>query len=142
VTDFVVDASVAIKWFVAEPESPSAERLLDFGGRLAAPRMLMNEIASGLWKNYFRNRISREIALASLTQAEKIIESWHVDAALLPAAMKLALDLPHHVYDCIYLVLARELGTCCVSADQKLLSIAPKGLAVSLSEWNPSVIPP
>jgi predicted nucleic acid-binding protein len=137
VTDFVVDASVAIKWFVDEPDSPLAERLLDFGGRLAAPRMLMNEIASGLWKNYFRNKISRETALASLAEAEKIIESWHGDAALLTAAMGLALDLRHHIYDCIYLVLARELGTCCVSSDQKLLSIAPKGLAVSLSEWKP-----
>jgi predicted nucleic acid-binding protein len=97
VTELIVDASVAIKWFVAEPESPLAERLLEVDGRLAAPRLLMNEIASGLWKNHMRNLIDRTTALASLEQAEQIIDAWYDDALLLPQAMEMALELRHHI---------------------------------------------
>jgi predicted nucleic acid-binding protein len=38
--DLVIDESVAIKWFVAEPDSSPAEKLLEYGGRLAAPQLL------------------------------------------------------------------------------------------------------
>jgi predicted nucleic acid-binding protein len=51
--------------------------------------------------------------------------------------MQLALELPHPVYDCLYLALARRLGTSCITADRKLLSVAPAGLAVALADWPP-----
>lgn len=136
-TDYVIDASVAVKWFVQEPESDAAERLLAFDGKLAAPRILMNEVASGLWKNYFRDRIGRETLFASLGQTERVIEAWYDDAPLLQTAMEMALDLPHHIYDCIYLALARQLGTSCITSDKKLLRLAPKELAIALSDWKP-----
>lgn len=135
-TDLVVDASVAIKWFVAEPDSALAERLLEHGGRLAAPHLLMSELANGLWKNFFRERIGRETVFASLRHAEQTIEAWHADAPLLDDAMQIALELRHPIYDCVYLALARRLETACVTADGKLLSVAPAGLAVALADWT------
>ena len=135
-TEVVVDASVAIKWFVAEPDSALAEQLLERGGRLAAPQLLMSELANGLWKNFLRERIGRDTVFASLRHIERIIEAWHADAPLLDDAMKIALDLRHPVYDCIYLALAKRLNTVCVTADERLLGVAPAGLATALAKWR------
>ena len=41
------------------------------------------------------------------------------DELLLDAAIGLACDLKHPVYDCVYLALADSLGTALVTADQK-----------------------
>ena len=134
--ELVVDASVAINWFVAEPDSALAESLLEHAGRLAAPRLLMSELANGLWKNFLRQRIGRDTLFASLRHAEQIIEAWHADASLMNDAMELALELRHPVYHCLYLALARQLGTACVTTDGKLLGVAPAGLALALADWR------
>jgi len=136
VTDLVVDASVAIKWFVAEPDSSLAEKLLAHSVRLSAPHLLMTEIANGLWKHHLREHIGRETVLASLTHAEQIIEGWHADGPLLQDATDMALDLSHPVYDCLYLALARRLNTSCITVDRKLLTVAPSGLTIALADWR------
>lgn len=139
-TELVIDASVAIKWFVAEPDSALAVKLFERVGGLAAPRLLMVEIASGLRKNFVRRLIRRETVLASIRAVESLIEAWHEDESLLIEALTLALDLDHPIYDCFYLALARKLNTVCVTADIKLLNkvagtpFAP--LAVGLADWR------
>ena len=47
-TDLVIDASVAIKWVVAEPDSQTALAL--FRHRLFAPDLLVAECANALWE--------------------------------------------------------------------------------------------
>ena len=46
----VVDASVAVKWLVAEEDSEAADRLLAGGDDLHAPRLMASEIANALWR--------------------------------------------------------------------------------------------
>jgi predicted nucleic acid-binding protein len=46
----VVDASVTIKWFVPEPLSDEADRLLGGGDALFAPDLLLLEFGNTLWK--------------------------------------------------------------------------------------------
>ena len=46
----VVDASVAVKWLVAEEGSDAADRLLAGGDDLHAPRLMASEIANALWR--------------------------------------------------------------------------------------------
>jgi len=46
----VVDASVAVKWFLPEPDAEPAVALLRAGHRLIAPDLLWIEVASVLWK--------------------------------------------------------------------------------------------
>jgi predicted nucleic acid-binding protein len=48
----------------------------------------------------------------------------------------MSLVLDHHVYDCIYLVLARRLGVPLVTVDKRLLGVAPKELIVNLADWK------
>ena len=45
----MVDASVALKWLVAEEDSAQANRLLQDDVRLYAPHFLELEIANALW---------------------------------------------------------------------------------------------
>ena len=46
---YAVDASVAVKWLVAESLSDEASSLLDAGLTLLAPALLFAEAANALW---------------------------------------------------------------------------------------------
>jgi len=52
----VPDASVAVKWIVAEEDSLEAETLL-VGNELHAPRLMVSEIANALWSKVRRGQI-------------------------------------------------------------------------------------
>ncbi len=67
---------------------------------------------------------------------DRTIGAWRETERLLEAALKFSFDLDHAVYDCIYLALAQQLNAVCVTADKRLLSIAPKGLVVALADWT------
>ena len=47
---FVIDASVAVKWLVAEDEADVAEELATGGHDLHAPRLMASEVANALWR--------------------------------------------------------------------------------------------
>jgi len=50
VTDYVVDASVVIKWFVPEILEAEAKRWLDSSNVFYAPDLLLPECGNILWK--------------------------------------------------------------------------------------------
>jgi predicted nucleic acid-binding protein len=50
IIDVVVDASVAVKWFVPEIRSDKAIRLLDADFRRHIPVLLHTEVAQTIWK--------------------------------------------------------------------------------------------
>lgn len=56
----VVDASVAVKWLVAEEGSDVANRLLTDGGDLYAPRLMASEVANALWRKARLGEIERD----------------------------------------------------------------------------------
>ncbi len=58
----VVDASVAVKWFVLEANSEHARRLLDSDATLVAPDLIVAEIATVMWKRQRVGDISPEQA--------------------------------------------------------------------------------
>jgi predicted nucleic acid-binding protein len=62
----VVDASVAIKWFLPEPLSNEAERLLDGGDALFAPDFLLIEFGNVIWKKARLGELARADADAAL----------------------------------------------------------------------------
>jgi predicted nucleic acid-binding protein len=136
-TDYVADASVALKWFVPEELGDAAERLIASGHPLHAPRFLAVETVNAAWKNWRKRLIGEAIVRDVGAKLEELVDAWHADELLLPEAAKLALGLSHPVFDCLYLVLARRLGTAVVTTDKRLLAIAPPGLALDLADWCP-----
>lgn len=99
-TDLVVDASVAIKWVIAERGTPEALSLRR-SNRLYAPELLVAECANALW---------RKTRLAELTKDEAVFAARLLQRAdielvpmrpLLETATKLAMALDHPAYDCL-----------------------------------------
>ena len=136
-TDAVVDASVAIKWYVREADSETAHRILLAPVNLHAPALLRIELANGLWKHWRKKLTSIEQVGEAMASLDRTIGYWREPEALIAAALKLSFALDHAVYDCIYLALAQELGAPLVTADRRLLAIAPAGLAVALDSYKP-----
>jgi len=113
----IIDASVAVKWVVDEPDGDKAEGLL--GERMAAPTLWLAEAASALWSKCRRQEISEtdvRNACVTLRQAPVVELSLNL---LLPAAIDLALSLRHPVYDCFYLAAAHFHDTHLVTADRR-----------------------
>src|SRR5947207_2160973 len=67
---FVVDASVAAKWFLPEPHQDKAKKLLrDFVNQdveLMAPELIVGEVGSTLWK---RSTLIRDISVEHAREA-------------------------------------------------------------------------
>ena len=61
----IVDASVAVKWFVEEPDSDRARQLEFADEDLIAPDLALAEVGNALWKKAVR----REFKRANLTSA-------------------------------------------------------------------------
>lgn len=117
----IVDASVAVKWFVVEEDSPEAERLLASTETIHAPILLKSEIANALWKNWRRKHIDADQARMSLRNIGRVVGRWHATDALLPQAFDWSLAYDHPVYDLCYLALARATGLPLVTADERLM---------------------
>ncbi len=60
----VVDASVAVKWFVMEPLRAEAKRLVERREPLYAPDLIFAEVTNAAWKMVRRNEIDRAQAIA------------------------------------------------------------------------------
>jgi predicted nucleic acid-binding protein len=115
----VVDASVAVKWLVAEEGSEAAVALI--GGDLHAPDLLCPEVAHILWKKARLGELSaEEAALGAAALATAEIE-LHPTRDLLEPATRLALALDHPAYDGFYLALAARLDAPLITADQRLV---------------------
>lgn len=126
----VIDASLAIKWFVDEPDCDEARQLLDNEtGELIFPDVFVIEVAAALVRIANVNKASRATAHTSLIRLLDLIDSGAiVRLETLPgqtiAAASLALDLGHPLKDCIYLALAMELGCELVTCDERFAAKA------------------
>jgi predicted nucleic acid-binding protein len=120
VTRIVIDASVALKWVVAESGTPAALRLRK-ATALAAPDLLMAECANILWKKVQRGElVADEAVIAARLLARADIEIWPMGQLLEPAT-RMAIALDHPAYDCVYLALAAARDWRFVTADNRLL---------------------
>ncbi len=119
--EIVVDASVAIKWVVEEPEADKALALWSMGS-LIAPDLIYAECANILWKKAQRGEHTKEESLfGARLMVRADLETFPSDS-LMEAAVELAIDLDHPAYDCLYLALALERDCQFVTADKRLLN--------------------
>ncbi len=118
----VIDASVLVKWFVDEPGADRAAALR--GEDLAAPDLILVEVGNVLWKHQRRG----VLAGADYVDAVEALQAAPIAltpiADLLRAAARIAAELDHPLYDCLYLALAMREGLPLVTDDQRLLKVA------------------
>jgi predicted nucleic acid-binding protein len=118
-TGYVIDASVAVKWFVAEEHSNRAKALLRDGITRVSPELVFAEVGNALWAMCRRGNFSEEDYAESMSVLKAMPLGVPVAmSSLIGAAARLALDLDHPVYDCIYLALALQEGYPVVTADR------------------------
>lgn len=122
-TGFVVDASVAVKWFVTETDSDSAVGLLSENQPLIAPELIYAEVANALWAVVRRGEMTADglrEAIDALTAGP--ISTPVSTKQLIAAATRLAVDLGHPIYDCLYLALALHEQRPVMTADRRFYS--------------------
>ncbi|MBI4723840.1 MAG: type II toxin-antitoxin system VapC family toxin [Rhodomicrobium sp.] len=120
----VVDASVAVKWFVEQEGWEEARALGGPSGDLIAPELILAEIASALWKYVRVCQLAEDTAKAMLARAPSAFDLLVPLEELLPSAFQLSLSMAHPVYDCFYFALARREGAPLVTADKRLAAVA------------------
>ena len=117
---FIVDASVAVQWFLPERHSEAADRLRSKEYRLFAPSLLFLEISNVLLKHVRRKEISHATAGRIRTAIAHSPILVYSDKILLDPAYALAGQTGCGLYDALYLALAVNLKGQMVTADQRL----------------------
>lgn len=117
---FVVDASVAVKWFVPEANSPEAAALLDPAHTLYAPDLLVAEVGNVLWKKTRRRELRPGEARLILRGLASVPLELTPSRDLVGAALDLALHVGCSAYDGMYLALAIHHDCRLVTADRRL----------------------
>ncbi len=121
-SDLVVDAGVAIKWYIPEVHEAEAKRLLSPTSTLHVPELFFPEFGSIVWKKV------RLLKVPELTEEEgqdilglllDVNLEVHPMAPVLESAYKIAIGPERPtVYDSCYLALALVLGCRFVTADR------------------------
>lgn len=124
---FVVDASVAIKWFLPEIYSDAALRLLAHQHTLHAPDLIFSEFGNVLWKRVRKNEISKNEANATLEGLLTLHLQVQPSQLLIPLALEIACGENRTVYDSLYLAAAIALQSSLVTADAKFYRALSKG---------------
>ncbi len=118
--NYVVDASVAAKWFVREILQAEALRLLDHASRLLAPDWIIQEIAHVAFKKWRDREIGQNHAKAMVQILPSLMTQLYPSAGLTDHALTIAMAINHPVYDCLYIVCADIAEGVLITADEKL----------------------
>jgi predicted nucleic acid-binding protein len=130
---FVVDASVAVKWFVEEPRHDLARSLVESRASLIAPDVVLLEVASAFQKKVMSGEMEQEQARVAITTLPECFSELIEFSSLLFAGLELSCQLGHPIYDCMYLAYARMVNCRLITDDRKFVGrCIDRGLAGDL----------
>lgn len=133
---FIIDASVAAKWYFLEQWHHDARQYLLPQHNLLAPDLLKIEFANILFKkenNHEIDAIRSDNLLQHFLQKSTI--KYVSTEGLLSRAHEIAREISHPVYDCIYLALAEQENAEMVTADQKFYKRVKPSQFSSFLRW-------
>lgn len=116
---YIVDASVAVKWYVPEIYEREATRLLKGRHQLHVPELIFPEVGNIIWKKVRRGEIRKadgEIIVAAILRKRWTI---HSHKKTFKSSFTGADITGQTVYDWTYLALAISLSCEFVTADEK-----------------------
>ncbi len=117
----IVDASVAIKWFVQENLHDEALELLEQFDPLQAPELIVAEVTNVAWKKCLRGEITKSQSHTIVSSIPSYVPILYPILLDHERALEIAVFLGHPAYDCLYLACAERLGGCVVTADRNFL---------------------
>jgi predicted nucleic acid-binding protein len=126
----VVDASLAVKWFLLEANSSAARDVLATEiGRIAVPAVFGIEVCAALVReanNDKANTSAMRSAIARLTEliGDGSILAHDQTPAQITRAADIAINLGHPLKDCIYLALAMDLNCDLITCDARFAAKA------------------
>lgn len=129
---WVVDASVAVKWFIDEVRSTEARAVLASGQQIIAPDLIIPETCNTAWKKVRRGDISREQGEAMVRALPLSFDRLAPTAPLSERALELARRFDRPAYDCFYVALAESESAVLVTDDGKLIRL---GKQARLGKW-------
>ena len=118
----VVDASVAVKWFLPEPLSDAAESILTADEARTAPEHILVEVGQALLRSWRGGGISLEHAreaIADLTSYVQLTPTHELAAR----ALDIAAEASCSNYDALYVAASERLGATLVTADKRLYAL-------------------
>jgi predicted nucleic acid-binding protein len=116
----VIDASIAIKWFVPENLREQALDVLKAEDHLAAPDLLIPDLASLALEKARRNEISSLQARTIMSGIESSGLELIPASIVCDRAIEIADTLDRSAYDCFYIATAERLDTTLITADARL----------------------
>jgi predicted nucleic acid-binding protein len=123
---YVLDSCVAVKWFLAEPDSAKAIQLRDEFNQqihdLLAPDVFPVEIAHALSRAERRGLIQPIEASQHLSDLLAYLPTLHPSLTLLPRAYEISSQARIGVYDCLYVALAEREGCDLLTSDSRLMN--------------------
>ena len=132
---FVIDASVAIKWFLTdEPFADESIRLLESNASLIAPDFLLVEVSNVAWKTVRQGRMTEITARAITDKLPSVFQMLSPTPLLIKKAVGISFSIGHPVYDCMYLSLSDLEGARLVTSDARLIN------KVINTQWEGSVV--
>ena len=113
----VVDASVAVKWLVAESDEEAAASLIERNDEL------VSEVANTLRRKAVNGDIAPVDAQAASAVISQLPLNWGDEELDAQLAHRIALELDCPVYDCVYLAMAIRIGGIMVTADKQFANL-------------------
>lgn len=119
----VVDASVAVKWFLPEADSDQALKWLTNKTTFIAPHLIRIEVAAAFTKAVRLNNLHHDDAIDLCETWYDALDAGDISLITLAAdfrqAARLSVHLTHPLQDCLYLALAQRFMIPLLSADNK-----------------------
>ena len=132
---WVVDASVALKWFLRdEPDADRALNALQDGSLLTAPDIIISEVCNAAWKSARLGRITQAQVTEIATVIHRFFDAIVESTSLIVRAVEIAERLDHPVYDCLYVALAEAENAYLITADSRLQA------KVGRTQWKNRVV--
>lgn len=118
----IIDASVALKWFLPEAGAETARAFLATGVELSAPDLLIAEVSNVLWLKVERGHVPQADAETIVRRLPDYFVQIIPARELAETAIRIAGQVHHSVYDCLYVAAADITGADLITADRGLIT--------------------
>ncbi len=137
----VVDASVAVKWFVPEEGSDKAMALLQSREELTAPTLIFAEVTRAFQKKHAVGLMPFEAIVEGVTDLRRYLHHTVALEILIGEALIIDRQYPHPIFDYLYLACAMREHCRVITSDQsfiaKLTGTPFSEHVIPLNDWLP-----